>query len=205
MRTTTTDIEAILSGQPVPIDVEYPLDDQSDGFQWFMNQPSDWLLDMAYAVKETAYAQVMAMPEMAAAKNLPVDGDWAYAQTVAIENAQKRIDELKAVEERTPEDELELINLEERITLYADPSTFNKAMQIASKTANDAFYKWLLPRLIVDKRGRLIFDVNTDAGQKKWSQIGKDKRDELLTPLIYVVTLVGKAKNSSASQPSSTN
>ena len=202
MKTTTTDIEAILSGSPVPIEVEYPLGDQPEGFTWFVKQPDDWLLDMAYAVKDAAYAQVMALPEMQSAKDLPVDGEWARVQNTAIKTAKDRIAELEAIAEREPEQELELLNLQDRIKNLADPESFNKAMQIANGTANNAFYKWLLPRSVVDKSGKVVCDVNTQVGRKRWQSLGKDVRDELLEPLVYVVDLVGKAKNSKASQPS---
>ena len=202
MRTTTTDIDDILSGKPMVIEVAYPLDDQSEGFQWYMKQPNDWVLDMANAVYDAAHAQAMAMPEMEAAKNLPPTDEWIAAQKSAVSNTEDRIAELEAMTGRTPEDSLELANLKEHLTLIIRPSGYSRAQQIANMTANKQRQNWLMPRLIVDAEGGLVCNPDTPEGRDRWERLGRSVRTELLIPLAHVLILVNYAKNSKASQSS---
>jgi hypothetical protein len=195
MRTTTTDINHIISGQNIPIEIDYPLKDKGDDFKWFMAQPSDWLLDMASAVYDAAYAQVMTMPEMQDAKNLPPTDDWIERQQRAEADAKARITELSANEHRTPEDDMELTNLEEYVNSLIKPDGYNRAQQIAHARADKAKRAWLLPRLIVDLAGRLVCDPNTVEGRERWEKLGSNTRGELMTPLVHVLLLVRYAKN----------
>lgn len=195
MRTTTSDINRIISGENIPIETPYPLKDQDEGFRWFMAQPSDWLLDMASAVYDSAYATVMSLAETQSAKELPPTDDWIERQEKAASDAKARIAELAANENRTPEDDMELTNLEEYAQALILPGNYSRAQQIAHATADKAKRQYLLPRLIVDMAGRLVCDPNTIEGRERWEKLGSNARAGLMTPLVHALLLVRYAKN----------
>lgn len=191
-KTTTTDIDRIISGAPIPIDMACPLED-IDG--WHMKQPEDWLSDMADAVYSAAYAQAMALPEVEAVKGLPPTDDWIEQQREAIEADRKRIKELEAIEHRTPEDDLELMNLRAHEAVLIRPEDYSRAEQIAHNTATKAQQSWLMPRLIIDDDGDLLFDPNTEDGKSRWLKLGRQTRQKLVSYLQQVQVLAFIAKN----------
>lgn len=200
-RTTTSDIEQIINGKPLPILLPYPLDGQEDR-EWFIEQPKDWLLDLADAVYRAAYAQAMTLPGMAEAQKLPPSEEWSSRQLEAIAVARKRIEELTAIAERTPEDDLELFAVQEQEASYIRPEQHSLAKEIAHDTATKARRHWLLPRLIVDKDRKLLFDPDTEAGRVLWDRLGRETKDGLSLWLGTVLLLVEKAKNFNAGQSS---
>jgi len=204
MRTTTQDIERIISGDPLKVEVEYPLDDQSEGFQLFMKQPSDWLMDMAHAVREASEAKILAMPEVAAVKDLPPSDTWIARQAYWKAYHTSRINELEAMEGRTPEDELELANTKDHVANLATPDGYNRALEIAASRTQSAFHNWLAPRLLADAKGNLICNPDTEAGRERWERLGSDTREKVIVYVSHVLALVRRAKNSNASKSSST-
>jgi hypothetical protein len=205
MRTTTQDIERIISGEPIPVGVDYPLDDQHEGFQWFMKQPSDWLMDMAHAVREAAEAKILAMPEVASVRDLPPSDTWMARQAYWKAYHNARITEIEAMEGRTPEDELELANTRDHVANLATPDGYNRALEIAASRTQSAFHNWLAPRLLADAKGNLICDPNTEAGRERWERLGSDTRDKVIVYVSHVLALVRRAKNFNASKPLNTN
>lgn len=205
MRTTTQDIERIISGEPLRLEAAYPLDDKEAGFTWFIKQPTDWLLDMAHAVRESAEAQILALPEMQAARELLPSDEWQQTQRAAIERTRARIAELQAIEARTPEDELELANTIEHETLLIQPEKYSRAQEIANKHGAKAFRSWLAPRLVVDAKGKTLCDPSTAEGRERWERLGSTVRSEIDLYVSHVLMMVRYAKNYSASKPSSTS
>jgi hypothetical protein len=202
MRTTTQDIERIISGEPLRMDIPYPLDDMSEGYEWFMKQPTDWLLDMAHAVREAAEAKILALPEVAAVKDMPASDRWQKSQEYWIEHYGKRIAELEAMDGRGPEDELELINTRlHKVNLATYADGFTRAQEIAEPRAMNAFHTWLAPRLVVDSKGKLICDPNDKAGLERWERLGTDTREKVIGYAQHVLLLVRRAKNYKPSQP----
>lgn len=204
MRTTTQDIERIISGEPLKVEVEYPLDDQSEGFRWFMKQPSDWLMDMAHAVREAAEAKIMAMPEVAAVKDLPPSDTWIARQAYWRAYHLKRIEELELMEGRTPEDEMELANTRDHVANLATLDGYNRALEIAASRTQSAFHNWLAPRLLTDARGNLVCNPDTAEGRERWERLGSDTREKVIAYVTHVLALVRRAKNFNASKPSNT-
>lgn len=202
MRTTTQDIEAIISGQPVEIDLPFPLGEQPLG-GWHINQPTDWLDDMASGVFDAALAQAKAEPTIAGVAALPPTDGWIRRQAEALQATKERIAELAAIETRSPEDDLELENLQVHQSLLFTPDNFTRADELAYEIASNAMDAWLLPRLIVDCKGKLVFDQSNATGSNRWRMMGKDNRKALVPYLRYVRNLVKKAKNYKPGQSSS--
>jgi hypothetical protein len=203
LKTTSSDIESIISGAPIEIDLAYPLTDREEGFRWFMRQPTDWLYDMANAVREAAEAEVLAQPEIIAVKSLPPTDDWVENQVDEKKRTEERIAELQTREEfLTPEEALELENLRDYVGRIIDPLKYSRAHQIASRASNRAFENWLMPRLIVDAQGKVLWDVGTEEGKHAWIALGRNIKSELKTSFYKVIFLVSIAKNSNAGQKS---
>lgn len=201
MRTETVDIERIIAGSPVEIDLPFPLDPQPTG-GWWINQPADWLDDMANAEHEAALALALNAPSVAAVKDLPPSDEWIATQKAAWNRDQARVDELAAIETRTPEDDLELTGLIVHQTLLYSADNTTRADELARPVAQNAMVSWLLPRLIVDGKGKLIFDQGTAQGRELWRKMGKENRKALFRYLYYVRELVQKAKNYKPGQSS---
>lgn len=200
-KVTSFDINRIISGEPIPIETPYPLTDRGENPQWFMSQPSDWLYDMAIAVGEAAEAELMGQPEMVTAQTLPPSKSWIAQQVSQRADTQARVSELEAKGKAiTPEEDIELTNQREYLERLIDPKNYTRADEIAAKTANKARDGWLMPRLIVDEKGKLIFDLSTETGAKRWRDIGRKTRSELRGYLIQALMLVQVAKNYSADQ-----
>jgi hypothetical protein len=206
MRTTTQDIERIISGEALRMDIVYPLDDMPEGFEWYMKQPTDWLMDMASAVREAAEAKILALPEVQAVADLPPSGKWQKAQEYWIDHYQKRIAELEAMDARDPEDELELLNTRVHvINLITAVNDYTRALEIASPKGNSAFYNWLAQRLVADAKGKLLCDPNATEGRERWERLGSEIRQRVITYVPHIIGLVSRAKNYKASQPSTSS
>lgn len=195
MAVTTYDIESIIRGEPLPIETPYPLDDKGEKFQWFMEQPSDWLYDMAAAVREAAIAEAMAAPEIKAVEHLPPTDGWLARQAQSKKQLEEKIAELQAREALTPEEDLELASLRSNLLALIDPATYNRAKEIVAKRARLAYESYMIPRLLIDADGRKVFDLNTEDGNRRWKMVDKEVKDELRTPFYQVLLLVDTAKN----------
>jgi hypothetical protein len=206
MRTTTQDIERIISGEALRMDIPYPLDDMPEGFEWFMKQPSDWLIDMAHMEREAAEALLLATPLAQAVKGLPPSDKWQKAQGYWIDHYKKRIAELEEMEARGPEDELELLNTRVHVVnLMAAINDYTRALELAAPKSNNAFHRYLAPRLVADGKGALICDPNTKAGLERWERLGAETRQQIMVYAQHILGLVSRAKNYKASQPSTSS
>ena len=200
MPVSAEEIQAIIDGKPVPIDVPCPFD---PGLKWEMKQPVDWQYDMAQAVREAALAEVLAQPEVAAAKRLPPSQGRMDSQERAKGETSARINVLEAKGEAIqPEEALELENLRDYRERLLTPDKYSRADEIANRFASRAFESWLVPRLVVDKTGKPVFDMNTDEGRRKWETLDRETKLPLRGPLYQVLLLVQTAKNSKAGQSS---
>lgn len=68
-----------------------------------------------------------------------------------------------------------------------------------------AFETYLIPRLLVDEDGHLLFDLNTEEGRKRWAWVGQEIKVELRSPLYQVLLLIETAKNYKAGRSSAPN
>lgn len=202
-KVTTFDINRIVSGEKIEITIPYPLNDKGEGFKWYVMQPTDWLYDMGLAVGEAAEAETYALPEMETMRKLPPSKDWLNQQTVSRRRTANRIKELEGKKKLTPEEDLELIGLRDYLDRLIDPSTYSRADEIAATNANRARDLWLLPRLVVDEKGELLFDTSTAEGEHRWQNIGRKTRLQLRGYLAQAIVLVTIAKNSEAGLSSS--
>ncbi|HNT76016.1 MAG TPA: hypothetical protein PKH77_13455 [Anaerolineae bacterium] len=205
MAVTTYDIEAIINGTPLPIETPYPLDDRGEGFRWYMAQPSDWLYDMASSVREAAIAEASASPEIKLVEHLPPTSAWIERQLQSKETAERYIAELEAKVALTPEEGITLASYKSFVNNWIDPSDYNRAREIVAKRGRVAFETYLIPRLLVDEDGHILFDLNTEDGRRRWGWVGQDAKTELRTPLYQVLLLIETAKNYKAGRSSAPN
>lgn len=198
---TTTDINRVVSGEPIEIEVPYPLNDRGEDAKWFMAQPSDWLYDMALAVGEAAEAEAMQQPEMERAKTLPPSKSWIQRQERSRKSAEDRIAELEAKAKAktiVPEEEIELDIQRSYVERLIKPDEYSRAEEISSQVAANARNNYFMQRLVIDEAGKLLFDPATKEGRERWERIGRSNKTKLLTPLTQAVLLVQIAKNYSA-------
>lgn len=205
MTVTTYDIEAIINGSPLPLEIPYPLDDRGEGFRWYMAQPSDWIYDMASAVREAAIAEAGATTEIKLVEHLPPTPGWIERQLQGKRSAEANISELEAKVARTPEEDLTLASYKSYLANWVDPAGFNRAREIIGRRGRVAFETYLIPRLLVDEDGHLLFDLNTEEGRKRWAWVGQEIKVELRSPLYQVLLLIETAKNYKAGRSSAPN
>ncbi len=204
MPVSAEEIQTIIDGKPLPIDVPYPGDPD---FQWFIRQPVDWMYDMAQAVKEAATAKALAEPEIASVKNLPASDTYQGRQKQQRKETEARIKELESQGDALmPEDAIELENLKDYLDRLNNPSKkFSRADEIANRYGTRAMENWLLPRLIVDAKGKPLFEMESEAGRQRWEALDRETKAHLRGPLYQALLLVGTAKNSPAGQNSSSS
>lgn len=202
-KVTTDDIQKIIDGGAVQIVEPYPLSDQGEGFEWFMAQPTDWVYDLAQAVREAAVAEAHSIPEIKAVASLPPTAEWIETQNYSRQRTKDRIAELDAKGDAIlPEEDLERANLRDHLSRLIDPSNYTRADEIVAKRAKKALESWLMPRLIQDAKGKLICDPTTEEGNRRWSQLGRDTKDALRVPFYQVYMLIQTAKNYKSGQSS---
>lgn len=197
---TNADIERIINGEPIEIDAKYPLDDKT---QWFMRQPPDWLADMADVARQAAIDKVMAMPEIEDLKAMPPTEDWIANQERLIAENKARIAELEANPSRTAEEDLELALNKDLDVRYYRPENYSRAMQRARSAGQRAYDNYLLPRLVVDAKGKMLFDTNTKDGAGRWNRLKDKDKESLSGAFAYLQLLESLAKNSNGGQSSS--
>lgn len=198
MAITPSDIQKIIDGSRIPIEIPYPWD---DGQKWFMRQPDDWLYDYAIAIREAAEAELLADPDMQRLKNMPPSKEWQAQQTLAIETTESEIAALKKKgKARKPEEDIELKKQEDWLQRLLKPSDYSRAEELALKRGKRAFESWLIPRLIVDEAGNPLFEMDTDAGKALWDALGMQIKTQLRVPFYYAVNLIMIAKNSPRGQ-----
>lgn len=209
--TTTEDVERVISGDRMQINWDYPFSDPAppsdqEKLKWYVAQPTDWVYDMAQAVREAAVSEFMALPEIEMVKTLPPTAQFVRRQEEARQEQQVRIDELIELSKKqslTPEQDLELENRKDHLSRIADPSQLgSRADEIASDVGVKAFEAWLMPRLIEDEDGNLLFNPHTDIGKRRWRDLGKMTKEMLRLPFYQMLLLITKAKNYSTGQNS---
>jgi hypothetical protein len=197
MAVTAQDIKLMISGAPIPIELPYPLADRPAGMKWFMAQPDDWLYDWAIAIREAAVAQASASPEVKACRHLPPTEGWVRRQTLIRQQTEERIALLDAKgDKRLPEEDLELRNQQDYLLRLVDPTNYTRADEIVGNRARKAFENWLMPRLIQDEQGALLFDLDNKAEDKeRWLNIGRDIKELLTNYFWQAIVLIQSAKN----------
>lgn len=192
---TTSDIEWIISGDPVEIETDYPLNDQTPDFKWYMRQPPDWLLNMAAAARTAAVAEVEAMPELEATKSLPPSDFWLARQNFGVNHTKERIEALKAIDTRTVEQDVELANLQDLLESYIKPDNYTRYEEIVREASDNAYNGYLVPRLVIDDDGRLLFDPNNKDGRRRWARLKDKDKKALSDTLNHLLYLIRTAKN----------
>ena len=193
MTITQADIQKIIDGSRIEIDIPYPWDEQK---KWYMKQPDDWLYDYATAIREAAEAELLADPAMQKLKTLPPSDTWIAQQELAISTTRAEIEALeKKGKARKPEEDIELQKQKDWLARLLKPSDYNRAEEMALKRGKRAFESWLIHRLIVDESGSLLFDVDTEAGKALYDALGMQIKAQLRTPFYYATNLVMIAKN----------
>lgn len=196
MKTTTTDIAQIISGQRLEISAKCPLPGVD---KWYVRQPTDWEYDMAQAIFDAKRALVLAQPDVAEAKSLPPSDGWLRRQERAQKESNARLNTLNDQEKIAPltvEEVLERKNLTAYLVLLLDPREYSRADEIAHDVAGDQRDWYLLHRLVVDEAGEALLDCNTEEGLTRWNDLGRQFREkELQTLVSRVLRLVQLAKN----------
>lgn len=180
---------------------------------WFMAQPSPELYDDGQMVYQAKRALVLNQPDIAQLAALPPTPEWAEHQRIGIENLTKQIDELLSIRDKaatewegeedppvtvglTPEQAYQLQTLISwRDGAEESLRTATQADEIVTARASKARAEYMMPHLIVDKDGELIFDVETSAGRDEWQRLSMYKRSVLRGYFNEVLSLVILAKN----------
>jgi hypothetical protein len=210
----------ILTGEPVRITESPP--ECLNVSEWFVAQPDDWLYDDANLEYSAAYQAAIESPSMRRLKMLPPTDDWLANMKAIVTAAEERQAELIAKRDRavevwraehpaedenepapepletiglTAEEAHELMLIVNRLSNIVRPENYDRARQFAHQRALMARDSYLLPRLLVDRAGNLLFDVETEEGLKRWYALGRDMRKSLQPYLDEVLTLVDTAKN----------
>lgn len=200
---TVEDIQRIIDGGPIPIEVEFPLPDPPPDGQWFMAQPTDWQFDLAQAVREAAVAEAHSLPEIKAVDNLPPTDGFIARQLASKKNTEARIAELNAKGDGiTPEEDIERASLKEYLARIIDPKFYSRADEIVAGTARKALENWLMPRLIVDNRGKPMFNMSTPEGNRRWLLLGREVKAQLGIYFYQAFMLIQTAKNYKSGQSS---
>ena len=196
MAVTSVDVEKVIDGNRIEIYIPYPLNDRGEDAKWYMRQPTDWVYDMSVGVQEAAEAQLYAMPEIDMARALPPSEYWMSIWKMRNEAIGEAI---KGYEERagqlTPEEEIDFAMQRDALENMANPALFTRADEIVRRDATRMRDIWLMPRLIEDENGKLLFDPSTKEGRERWDKLGRKAKDEMRTTLGVVMSLVQIAKN----------
>jgi len=211
----TADTRRILTGEPVRIEEPVPPLLASRGIQeWFVSQPDDWLYDDALTEYSAVYYRALQSPSVQALQEQEPDPDWIEARRRRLDFLTHRRDELMAImaaatEEfqksspdhepptaigLSPQEATELMAITNELAGISTDG-ISQAILIARLRASLAMNNYLLPRLLVDSNGHLLFDIDTKQGYQEWARLGRQVRTALLPYVSEVLNLAEMAKN----------
>lgn len=193
MAVTTKDIQLILDGSQIEIELANPFD---EGVKWYMRQLEDWESDLAVAVRESEVAKAGKVQAIQDTVGITPSNSWfaRYNNTVAY--AKQRIVELEAQGESiTPLDRVELAKQRDLLDGLIDPNDFNRADETIGKYARKRFEAWVIGMAVVSEKGERYFDPETKQGRRRWQKIGDQYKDALRMLYYYVQDLESTAKN----------
>lgn len=180
---------------------------------WYMAQPSPELYDDGQMVYLAKRMLALNQSDVAQLAKLPPTSEWTEQQKASIERLDAQIAELVAIRDAaagewqgeddppatiglTPEQAYQLQTLIGwKMTAEETLTKATRADEIVGERASKARAEYMMPHLIVDKDGALIFDVETDDGRREWQRLTLRKRAVLRTYLSEALALVLLAKN----------
>lgn len=189
---TAQDIEMVVSGAPLRIDLDNPVNPDEP---WFMRQPTDIEYEVAMAVRSAVEGQMWSEKEIKAAKSLPPSDVWLESQKFAIEQTTKTVAELKANSKRTEGQNVLLELNEAYLENLIKPDEYSLAEEIVSRHSGRVFQAYLIPRLLVDEKGKAMFDMTTKEGEESWNVVPRTVRTHLRIPFTRIINLIATAKN----------
>ena len=192
-KVTMSDVQDIISGKAILIDLPNPFD---AGKPWYVKQPEDYLYDLAQAVQDAAIAKAQADKTIQSVAHLPPSDMWIWRQENAIRIADERIAELEAKKEAIdPLEAVELATKRAYRERLISPKDYSRAQEIVTKFAIKRFEAWLMPRLIVSKEGDLYCDPDTEIGKRRWSALSEDQKTVIKGLFYRALDLESIAKN----------
>lgn len=204
----------ILAGTPIEITEGVPDFLAERGVSaWYMAQPSPELYDDGQMVYQAKRLLSLNNPDVAALSKLPPSPEWKAQQKATIAQLDEQIAELTAIRDGaaeawtgdedppvtiglTPEQAYQLQTLVSwRDGAEETLKTATQADEIVTTRAAKARAEYMMPHLIVDKAGNVVFDVETDAGRAEWNRLSLYKRSVLRGYFNEALSLVILAKN----------
>lgn len=204
----------IMDGKPIEIAEGIPDYLAERGVTaWYMAQPSPELYDDGQMIYQAKRLLALNQPDVAALAKLPPSAEWQERQRTTIVDLDTQIAELTAIRDAaaltwegdedppvtvglTPEQAYQLqtligwkANAEETLR------TATQADEIVNERAAKARAEYMMPHMVVDKAGMVVFDVETDAGRADWQRLNIYKRAVLRRYFNDALMLVLLAKN----------
>ena len=205
MAVTFEDIQRILSGEPIEIETPYPFAESGENFRWFMKQPEDFLYDMGNAARDAAVAVAKADESIMLAFSIPADADWVRNQKLAIQQTKEKIEALESKKQAAtilPEEDIELANCLDHASRLLDPDTYTRGDEIVNSLGRKAIVNYMMPRLVVDINGKLLFNLDTKKGKLEWLRLGQEVKSAMARYFWEAYLLVLTAKNYKSDQNS---